>query len=185
MIWFKSSKRRLIKNLQEEQIFEIIANEIYNNEIRPGLWAKAYAETGGDDKRTQARYIKLRAAQIRLGIDESERILENIRTETKEAIQPAEKTEPTPPEAEMRLARSSWGLICEFCLGDDIEPPDLNSGQQAYCYKCKRYLKWSETAGKQEVEYRSACPVCGNDSLRIQDFLMRWCPDCGEKNIRC
>lgn len=61
---FKSAIEKHVDSAIEEKIFEQVAREMHANTIRPGLWAKAFAECNGDPDRTNARYIILRAASI-------------------------------------------------------------------------------------------------------------------------
>ena len=56
------------KRLMEEQLYEVVADEIKNRQIREGLMAKALAETAGNMEQAQALYIKYRVQSI---IDES------------------------------------------------------------------------------------------------------------------
>lgn len=48
----------------EELTYEQVAEEMSANNIKQGLWTKAYAKAGGDEKATKAQYIKLRVEQI-------------------------------------------------------------------------------------------------------------------------
>lgn len=58
---FSSAKATLAaRKLAEERLYEIAVEEIAANNIRPGLWAKALAETDGNEAAAKARYIKLR-----------------------------------------------------------------------------------------------------------------------------
>ena len=64
-LWpFKSAIQKHVDSAIEEHIFEQVAREMHEHEIRPGLWAKALAESGGDKERTNAKYISLRASSI-------------------------------------------------------------------------------------------------------------------------
>ena len=63
---FESDKSRLQRNQTEEALYTRAANEITNREIRPGLWAKAFAEVAGDEQKASARYIELRVETIKL-----------------------------------------------------------------------------------------------------------------------
>ena len=56
------------KRLMEEQLYEVVADEIKNRQIREGLMAKALAETAGNMEQAQALYIQYRVQSI---IDES------------------------------------------------------------------------------------------------------------------
>ena len=67
---FTSAKAKLAaKKLAEEQLYEFAAEEIAANNIRPGLWAKAIAESDGDDAKAKARYIKLRVETMKAETD--------------------------------------------------------------------------------------------------------------------
>ena len=58
---FSSAKAKLAaQKLAEEHLYELAAEELAANNIRPGLYAKALAETDGNEDAARARYIKLR-----------------------------------------------------------------------------------------------------------------------------
>lgn len=65
----KSKIEKMSENLYDEQVYAKVAEEIIRQNISPGLWAKAFAQTNGDEQQTKAIYIKLRANQIKLGVD--------------------------------------------------------------------------------------------------------------------
>lgn len=66
MGFFNSAKAKLAaQKLAEEHLYELAAEEIAANSIRPGLWAKAIAEADGDDAKAKARYIKLRVETMK------------------------------------------------------------------------------------------------------------------------
>ena len=68
------NKTTAIDRLNEERIYELVANEIKNNIRKDGLWAKAIAKSSGDIKIAQSTYIKLRVQQIK----DEEDILDDI-----------------------------------------------------------------------------------------------------------
>ncbi len=45
-------------------MYEIVAKEIESGLIHDGVWAKAYAQADGDEKKAMAAYIKLRVTQL-------------------------------------------------------------------------------------------------------------------------
>lgn len=51
---------QILSRHEEEKLYEIVADELANNEIRAGLMAKAIAESNGDVNATRSIYIKLR-----------------------------------------------------------------------------------------------------------------------------
>lgn len=60
MGFFSSAKAALAaQKLAEERRYALALEEIASNNIRPGLWAKATADTGGNEEAAKARYIKL------------------------------------------------------------------------------------------------------------------------------
>ena len=57
---FKTPEDRL----SEVQLYEMVAEEIANNQQSKGLWAKAFSEVGGDHEKAKALYIKLRVQML-------------------------------------------------------------------------------------------------------------------------
>src|SRR4030065_208792 len=51
-------------NQIEEHFYETAAQEVATKQVVPGLMAKAFSECDGDERRTIARYIKYRVAQL-------------------------------------------------------------------------------------------------------------------------
>lgn len=49
----------------EERLYEIAALELAERRAAPGLMAKAFSETEGDERKSFARYIQLRVRQLR------------------------------------------------------------------------------------------------------------------------
>ena len=69
MSLFRSIKTTAaLSRLQEEQLYEFILDEIETGSIRRGLMAKALANSGGNEQKAQADYIKLRLQSL---IDEN------------------------------------------------------------------------------------------------------------------
>jgi hypothetical protein len=48
----------------DQRFFDLVADELAGKDLKPGLWARALAEAGADDARTQAFYIRLRVAEL-------------------------------------------------------------------------------------------------------------------------
>lgn len=103
MRWFKTKQEKFFANLREEQVYEVVAHEIESEQIRPGMWAKAFSESAGDEQLARAKYIKLRAEQVKLGIDVTEELLQTVFRSPAPHKQPAEppyvnlETESQPP----------------------------------------------------------------------------------------
>ena len=51
-------------NAGDDKFYEEVARELQEKPMSPGLWTKAFAETGGDDAKARALYIKYRVAQL-------------------------------------------------------------------------------------------------------------------------
>ena len=80
---FTSAKAKLAaKKLAEEQLYEFAAEEIAANNIRPGLWAKAIAESDGDDAKAKARYITLRVETMKAEADLSSYVASQLKPES-------------------------------------------------------------------------------------------------------
>ena len=61
MSFFSSAKAKLAASkLAEEELYAQAAEEVASGQIAQGLWAKAIAETGGDEAAAKAQYLKLR-----------------------------------------------------------------------------------------------------------------------------
>lgn len=99
MRWFKTKQEKFFANLREEQVYEVVAHEIASEQIRPGMWAKAFSEAAGDDQVARATYIKLRAEQVKLGIDVTEELLQTVFRSHYPHKQPAEPPSVTPEPA--------------------------------------------------------------------------------------
>lgn len=49
----------------DEHLYAVAASELASSQARPGLLAKAYSDSEGDEQKARARYMKLRVAQLR------------------------------------------------------------------------------------------------------------------------
>lgn len=49
----------------DQRYFDEVATELSNKQLKPGLWARAFAESGGDDAKARASYIRLRALDLK------------------------------------------------------------------------------------------------------------------------
>jgi len=96
MRWFKTKQEKFFANLREEQVYEVVAHEIASGQIRPGMWAKAFSEAAGDEQLARAKYIKLRAEQVKLGIDVTDELLQTVFRSPSPLKQPAEPPSATP-----------------------------------------------------------------------------------------
>ena len=51
-------------NDEDDKFYEEVARELQDKPMIPGLWTKAIAETGGDDPKARALYIRYRVQQL-------------------------------------------------------------------------------------------------------------------------
>lgn len=58
-------RARIKAAIPYESIYEAVVAELAKRDIKPGLWAKAFAESQGDKDKAKATYIRLRVAQLR------------------------------------------------------------------------------------------------------------------------
>ena len=126
MGWFQSKQEQLSKNLQEEQAYALAAYEISNGAIRPGLWAKAFAEAAGDDQRARAVYIKLRVAQVKLGVEV-----------TAEMLARAEKSLASKTPQPAVTSHSDGG--CPYCGSADVARHSMTKAP-SWCFSCQKSL---------------------------------------------
>jgi hypothetical protein len=125
MGWFQSKQEQLVKNLQEEQAYALAAHEIASREIRPGLWAKAFAEASGDEQRARAIYIKLRVAQVKLGVEVTAEMLAKAGPST--ALKPVQPTETSSVDG------------CRFC-GNSNVARHSKTNAPTWCFACQKDL---------------------------------------------
>jgi hypothetical protein len=61
--------KRILQRLSEEQLYAIIHEELEQGIKRQGLWAKAIADSSGDERNAMANYIKLRFQSLQDELD--------------------------------------------------------------------------------------------------------------------
>ena len=76
----KIKEARRNKKMFEEMIYKRVLEEMSNNQIQTGLWAKALADSLGDINKTTSFYIKYRAETLR---EESDRLYEKFERKQK------------------------------------------------------------------------------------------------------
>ncbi|MCB1209517.1 MAG: hypothetical protein KDK97_09335 [Verrucomicrobiales bacterium] len=52
--------------MNDDPLYTVVADELFNGVVDPGLWTKAFADADGHPDRAQAFYIKYRVAQLRV-----------------------------------------------------------------------------------------------------------------------
>ena len=69
----------------EETLYEIAAVEIATASVVPGLYAKAFSDAEGDEKRAAARYIRLRVQQLKTEASRAQRAVDRRNREERGA----------------------------------------------------------------------------------------------------
>lgn len=54
-----------VNRLLEERLFALVAQEMSENNIREGLWAKAFSQSDGDENKAKSKYIGLRVEALK------------------------------------------------------------------------------------------------------------------------
>lgn len=65
----------------EEALYAMALEEVTRNDVKPGLWAKAFAEAEGDEAKAHAGYLKLRVQQMRDELAAMDRVLGRLEAE--------------------------------------------------------------------------------------------------------
>lgn len=137
MSWFKSKEEQLRDNLYDEQVHAQVAREIAANQIWPGLQLKAFAEAQGNEVKAKAIYVRLRTAQIKLGVDVEAELVNRV-----ERLLTTTPVNNHAPNAAGSTPNTGQGR-CNTCNGRNIKPRDPTSGQTFYCYGCQKFLYFS------------------------------------------
>lgn len=102
---FSSTRAKLAASkIAEEQLYAQAAEEVAAGVIRQGLWAKAIAESDGNEAAAKARYIKLRVELMIAEADLAEHAVGVAEHEAKRAEHEAKRAE---AERESREAREA------------------------------------------------------------------------------
>lgn len=51
--------------MSDDVFYEMVAAELESNQLIKSLWLRCYADSSGDDKRTESLYIKRRVRQLK------------------------------------------------------------------------------------------------------------------------
>jgi len=65
-------------NNTEEVLYEVAGSEVASKNLKLGLWAKAYSESGGKDNLATALYIKYRVEQLKQDLIDSNKIIASL-----------------------------------------------------------------------------------------------------------
>jgi hypothetical protein len=113
----------------EERIYAIAAEEVATRHFHPALIAKALAEADGDERKTIARYIKLRVQHL---VEEDARANERARQQS-ETARRAEEQHRAMKRAREQGQRRAAALETK---GKLFFPPDPRESGEAGCFFC-------------------------------------------------
>ena len=118
MSFFSSAKAKLAASkLAEEQLYAQAAEEVASGQIRQGLWAKAIAETGGDEAAAKAHYLKLRVEIMKAEAE----VTDFAMNEAAKASEQREKQAAAEAKAELQRQISEANRKPDMWAGDKVE----------------------------------------------------------------
>ena len=68
--------------VNEDELYEIVANEIETGKTQKGLWTKLYAQCDGDETQIKVRYIEQRVAQLKDAEMQKHSVLDKVDKKT-------------------------------------------------------------------------------------------------------
>ena len=131
MSFFSSAKAKLAASkLAEQQLYAQAAEEVASGQIRQGLWAKAIAETAGDEAAAKAHYLKLRVEIMQAEAEVTDYARKQAAREADQAAREANK------ESARDWDRDSYSNEVEmarrFLYGEGYKVKTLMSTQQQH-----------------------------------------------------
>ena len=125
MSLFSSTRAKLAASkIAEEQLYAQAAEEVAAGVIRQGLWAKAIAESDGNEAAAKARYIKLRVelliAEADLAEHSFEQASKQAAREAREARERLSENHPTNEELVYRITTLEARPVQPNVLGAEL-----------------------------------------------------------------
>ena len=62
----------------DEALYELVAREVADGRMRPGLWAKAMVDAAGDEAKAKARYLYIRMASLKAQQPQLKKVLKSL-----------------------------------------------------------------------------------------------------------
>jgi hypothetical protein len=100
-----------IRFMVDQHYYEIVAEELQRRFLRPGLWTRAVAESGGEGDAARALYIRLRVLEI-VQIEQAEhaRAVAESRQRADEEVQARKRAQEE--EDHLRLQQQADEQLC-------------------------------------------------------------------------
>ena len=111
------------KRLKEEQLYEVVTEEIKNNQIREGLMAKALVETSGNHEQARLLYIKYRIQSLidEVNLEKAEENLSASERKESEVTSPAlSDTKRVYSQSSAVVGFTTVALLIVACVGLQI-----------------------------------------------------------------
>lgn len=86
MSLFESAEDRHHKNLEIERLYSQVTEEIRGNQISQGLWAKAFADCGGDEQKAKALYMSLRVQMLKSELEATREIAYKVHKQKQQIL---------------------------------------------------------------------------------------------------
>jgi len=157
-----------------EEFWAQALHECDSTAMKAGLWAKAFADAGGDERLAKATYMRLRAAQLQALYDEEQQALKvarDLEIQAEQEKQKAQEAEVAEALAKMTEAKRAEALLpkgrCPAC--DAVIP--LASEQ---CPECTALFtvdsKWKvKQLTRYEAIAQRSLDRAVSDSLRTKE----------------
>jgi len=114
----KAAKAQIkARQISDEYYYEMAAKEVQQNQIRPGLWAKAWSDVGGDETKAKALYLKLRVATMK---DEAAKFIFEGMNDSAVVGDATSKVIVQCPRCNQKIRVSAGGsgtIVCSNCGG--------------------------------------------------------------------
>ena len=108
--------------LTEVQLYELVAEELENNQQSKGLWAKAIADSQGNHEKVSALYIKLRVQMVKDEWAHADKVATQMAKRQREIYEKEQGSRPPKPPKPSKppkpIKEWSWfGKIMVFGVG--------------------------------------------------------------------
>ena len=140
----EKEKLSILKKQQEAKLFELVMNEIANDERHKGLWGKAIVVSNGDEKKAEAEYIKLRVEFLK-----DEKTISKLNKEIKEEeIRLAKKVKEEKIQNEIFTKKLEEEKIKKQIQEEEIRRRQKKADEE-------RFIKQKEEEEKNKVQEKN------------------------------
>jgi len=112
----EAKTKKKIGNLEEEKLYELAMDELDSGNVRRGIWAKAVAQSNGNDNQAGSKYLELRVGSLKDEAHSIQSILEPKPVEPKPDLVKPKPVEPKPKPVEPKPDLVEPNLLLIFCV---------------------------------------------------------------------